>query len=86
MKIEHDFFKFYFVRIFTYESSRCNENCNEIQTFQHLLLNRRHFLNERKEIKKNMRISVTIHTLFNTSEDIKNVLNFRKNTFVCTKK
>ena len=53
---------------------------------EHLLLNCRHFLNKRKEMKKNMKISVTIRTLFNTTENIKNVLNFIKNIRICTKK
>ena len=33
-----------------------------------------------------MKISVTICTLFNRSENIKNVLNFIKNTRICTRK
>ena len=37
-------------------------------------------------MKNNMRIFITIHTLFNTSEDIKNMLNFIKNIRICTKK
>ena len=86
MKIEHDFFKFYLYRLFTYELNQCNENCNETQTFEHLLLNCHHFSNERKEMKKNMKIFVTIRTLFNTTESIKNVLNFIKNIRICTKK
>ena len=84
MKIEHDFFKFYLVRLFAYESNRCNEDCNQIQTFEYLLLNCRHFLNEQKEMKKNLKISVTIYTLFNINEITKNVLNFIKNIRICT--
>ena len=52
IKIEHDFFKFYLHKLFVYESNQCNENCNEIQTFKHLLLNCRHFLNKQNEKKK----------------------------------
>ena len=37
-------------------------------------------------MKKNMKIPVTIRTLFNTTEGIKNVLNFIKNTRICTRK
>ena len=33
-----------------------------------------------------MKIFVTIRTLFNTTENIKNVLNFIKNIPICTKK
>ena len=33
-----------------------------------------------------MKISVTIRTSFNTTENIKNVLNFIKNTRIYTKK
>ena len=33
-----------------------------------------------------MKNSVAIHTSFNTSEGIKNVLNFIKNTRICTRK
>ena len=86
MKIEHDYFKFYLYRLLAYESNQCNEKCNEIQTSEHLLLHCRHYVNERKEIKNNMKISITLRTLFNTNEDIKNVLNFIKNTRICTKK
>ena len=52
IKSEHDFFKFYPCRLLVYESNQCNENCNEIQTFEHLLLNCCHFSNEQKEMKK----------------------------------
>ena len=85
MKIGHDFFKSYLVRLLAYELNHCNKDCNQIQTFEHLLLNC-HFLNERKEMEKNMKISVTIYTLFDTSEDIKNVLNFINNTRICMRK
>ena len=37
-------------------------------------------------MEKNMKILVTIYTLFNTGEGIKNVLNFIKNTCICTRK
>ena len=86
MKMRHEFFKSYFCRLFAYESNRCNENCNEIQTSEHLLLNCRHYINEQRKLKKNMKISVTLRTLFNTNEGIKNVLKFIKNTRICTKK
>ena len=86
MKIGHGFFKSYLYRLPAYESNQCNGNCNEIQTPKHLLFNCRHFLNEQKEMKKNMKIPVTIRTLFNTTEGIKNVLNFIKNTRICTRK
>ena len=33
-----------------------------------------------------MKISITTPTLLNTSENIKNVLNFTKNTRICTRK
>ena len=33
-----------------------------------------------------MKISVSLQTLFNTNENIKNVLNFIKNIRICTKK
>ena len=38
-----------------------------------------------KRDKKNMKIPVTIRTLFNTTEVIKNVLSFIKNTRICTR-
>ena len=86
IKIELDFFKFYLYRLSAYKSNQYNENCNEIQTFEYLHLNCHHFSNERKEMKKNMKTSVTIRTLFNTIENIKNVSNFIKNIRICTKK
>ena len=85
MKIEHDYFKSYLYRLFAYESNQCNEECNEIQTSEHLLLHCRHYVNERKEMKNNMKISITLRTLFNTNEDIKNVLNFNTNIRICTR-
>ena len=33
-----------------------------------------------------MKIFITLRTLFNTNENIKNVLKFIKNTRICTKK
>ena len=84
IKIEHDFFKYYLYRLIAYESNQCNENCNEIQKFEHLYLNCFYFSNKRKEMKKNMKNSVIMRTLFNTLKDIKNVLIFMKNTRICT--
>ena len=86
MKTEHDYFKSYLCRLFEYESNRCNEKCNEKQTFENLLLYCCHYVNEQNKLKNNMKISITLRTLFNTDEDIKNVLNFIKNTRICTKK
>ena len=86
MKIEHDYFKSYFCRLFTYELNRCNEECNEIQTFEHLLLHCRHYKKKRNEMKNNIKISITLRTLFNTNENIKNVLKFIKNTRICTRR
>ena len=86
MKTEHDYFKSYLCRLFAYESNRCNENCNEKQTSEHLLFHCRHYVNEQNELKNNMKILVTLRTLFNTDEGIKNVLNFIKNIRICTKK
>ena len=86
MKIEHDFFKSYLHRLFVYELNQCNKNCNEIQTFEHLLLNCRHFSNEQKEMKKYIKTSMKIRTLFKTTESIKNVLNFIKNTRIYTRR
>ena len=37
-------------------------------------------------MKKNMKVFVTIRTLFHTSESIKSVLNFIKNIRICIKK
>ena len=86
MKIEHDYFKSYLCRLLTYESNRCNEECNEIQTFEHLLLHCRHYKKKRNEMKNNIKISITLRTLFNTNESIKNVLKFIKNTRICTRR
>ena len=86
MKIEHGYFKSYLYRLPAYESNQCNEECNEIQTPEHLLLHCCHYVNEQKEMKNNMKISITLRTLFNTNEDIKNVLNFIKITRICTRK
>ena len=35
-------------------------------------------MNERKEMKNNMKFFIILRTLFNTNENIKNVLNFIK--------
>ena len=86
MKIRHDFFKFYLYRLFTYKSNRCDENCNEIQIFEHLLLDCYHYFNAQKQLKKNIKISVSLRTLFKTNENLKIVLNFIKNIRIFTKK
>ena len=86
MKTEHDYFKFYLCKLFEYESNRCNENCKKKQTFKHLLLHCRHYVKKQNELKNNIKISISLRTLFNTDEDIKNVLNFIKNIRICTKK
>ena len=86
MKIEHEYFKSYLYRLSAYESNQCNEECSETQTSEHLLLYCRHYLKERKEMKNNMKIFITLRTLFNTNESIKNVLKFIKNTRICTRK
>ena len=86
MKTEHDYFKSYLCRLLEYESNRCNDNCNEKQTFKHLYLYCRHYINEQNELKNNMKIFVTLRTLFNTDENIENVLNFIKNSRICTRK
>ena len=86
MKMRHKFLNSYFCRLLAYELNWCNENCNEIQISEHLLLNYRHYINEQRELKKNMKSFVTLRTLFNTNENIKNVLKFIKNTRIYTKK
>ena len=78
MKMRHDFFKFYLCRLFTYKLDRCNENCNEIQTFKYLLLKCHHYFNEQEQVKKNMKNFISLRTLFNTNANIKNVLNYIK--------
>ena len=84
--MRHEFFKSYLYKLFACESNRCNENCIEIQTSEHLLLNCRYYINKQRELKKNMKNFVTLRTLFNTNEDIKNVLKFIKNIRIYTKK
>ena len=86
MKIEHDYFKSYLCRLLTYESNRCNEKCNETQTFEHLLLHYRHYKKKWNQMKNNIKIYITLRTLFNTNKNIKNVWKFIKNTWICTKK
>ena len=46
----------------------------------------RHYKKKRNEMKNNMKISITLGTLFNTNEGIKNVLKFIKNTRICTRR
>ena len=84
--MKHDFLKSYLYRSFAYKSNRCNENCNEIQISEHLLLNCCHYFNEQKDLKINTKTSITLRTLLNANENIKNVLKFIKNTRICTKK
>ena len=86
MKIEHDYFKSYLCRLFAFESNRYNKECNETQTSKHLLLHCRHYKKERNKMKNNIKISISLRTLFNTNENIKNVLNFINNTRICTKR
>ena len=86
IKIRHDFFKFYLSRLFTYKSNRCNENCNKIQIFKHLLLNCYHYFNEQKQLEKNIKISISLRTLIDINENIKNVFNVIKHIRICRKK
>jgi len=86
MKMGHGFFKSYLFRLPAYETNKCNGACREIQTPEHLLINCRHYFNERQLLIKNMKIPVTLRTLFNTTEGIKNTMEFLKNTKICTRK
>ena len=86
MKIEHHFFKFYHYRLLTYKSNRYNEDCNKVEKFNYLHLNCDHFVNERKKMNKDIKIFVTIGTLLNISESIKNVFNLIKNFRICKRK
>ncbi len=50
LKLEHEYFKSYLVRLSNYETKKCNENCSCNQTSEHLLLNCHHFTIERSKM------------------------------------
>ncbi len=87
LKFEHEYFKSYLVRLSNYETNKCNENCNSIQTSKHLLLHCRHFTNQRSIMINEMKSqTTTLKTLFGTKKDIENLGKFLIDTEIATRK
>ncbi len=87
LKLEHDYFKSYLIRLSHYDTKKCNENCNFIQNSKHLLLHCHHFTNQRsKMIKKMKSQNITLKTLFETKKDIENLRIFLIDIKIVTKR
>ncbi len=87
LKLEHDYFKSYLIRLSNYETKKCNENCNFIQSSEHLLLNCHHFNSERSNLINKMKSqTITLKTLFQTKKDIENLRTFLINIEIVTRR
>ncbi len=87
LKLEHDYFKSYLIRLSNYDRKKCNENCHFVQNPEHLLLNCRHFIIERSKFINNMKSqNFTLKTLFETKKDIENLKIFLINIEIVTRK
>ena len=79
MKFEHEFFKSYLIRLLKYDFKNCNDDCNEIQTSKHLLIDCRHFRDVQSQLIKKMKSqAITLQTLFEIKKKKKNVIEFLK--------
>ena len=79
MKFEHEFFKSYLIRLLKYDFKNDNDDCNEIQTSKHLLIDCRHFRDVQSQLIKKMKSqATTLQTLFDINEEIKNLTEFLK--------
>jgi ribonuclease HI len=87
LKFEHEYFKSYLVKLSKYETNKCNENCNFIQTSKHLLLHCRHFINQRSVMINEMKSqTTTLKTLFEIKKDIENLKKFLIDIEIVTRK
>jgi hypothetical protein len=87
LKFEHEYFKFYLVRLSNYETKKRNENCNFSQTSKHLLLNCQHFTIERSKMINQMKSqTTTLKILFETNKDIENLKKFLIDIEIVTRK
>ncbi len=87
LKFEHEYFRSYLVKLSNYETNKCNENCNSIQTSKHLLLHCRHFTNQRSIMINEMKSqTTTLKTLFETKKDIEKLRKFLIDTEIATRK
>jgi hypothetical protein len=87
LKLEHEYFKSYLVRLPNYETKKCNENCNFSQTSEHLLLNCHYFTTERSIMINQMKSqTTTLKTLFGTKKGIENLGKFLIDTEIVTRK
>ena len=81
MKLEHEFFKLYLIRLLKYDFKNCNDDRNETQLSKHLLIDYRHFRDVQSQLIKKMKSqATTLQTLFNINEGIKNLTEFLKFT------
>jgi hypothetical protein len=87
LKLEHEYFKSYLVKLSNYETKKCNENCNFTQNSEHLLLNCHHFTNERSKLINEMKFQIiTLKTLFETKKNIENLRKFLINIEIVTRR
>jgi hypothetical protein len=74
-------------RLPTYESKRCNGNCNFIQSPEHLLLHCHHLKDERLKMINQMKPqTTTLKTLFGTKKGIENLAKFLIDTEIATRR
>ena len=79
MKLEHEFFKSYLIRLLKNDFKNCNDDCNETQSAKHWLIDCRHFRDVQSQLIKKMKSQViTLQTLFDINEEVKNVTEFLK--------
>jgi ribonuclease HI len=87
LKLEHEYFKSYLVRLLNYETKKCNEDCNFSQISEHLLLNCHHFTTERSIIINQIKSqTITLKTLFETKKNIENLKKFLIDIEIVTRK
>jgi hypothetical protein len=87
LKLEHDYFKSYLIRLSNYDTKICNENCNFTQNSQHLVLNCHHFVTERSILMNKMKSqTITLKILFETKKDLENLKEFLINTKMITRR
>ena len=79
MKFGHEFFKSYLIRLLKYDFKNCNDDRNETQLSKHLLIDYRHFRDVQSQLIKKMKSqTITLQTLFEINEEVKNVIEFLK--------
>ena len=86
LKFEHDYFKLYLSRL-TNSSNKCYEKCYQIQNPKHLLIDCSHFRNQQSMLIKKMKSTfIDMKSLFNTNEELNNLIEYLKSTKLAIRK